>query len=287
MVKSFVPGLEPPPLDEWKPPPPGTNADGSLYLHDGDQRPILLRSFTRVQMILPHDEDFARFAVHHVKRNTWEGYFRDGETYNGKHWYDRRIDAAKFCKHQLRLYATKINELHQECVRGTTVNGFRHRSDGTSYRVFDYAGMGEGVWIGQQKLEELDQFADSLQHCFGCFHREFLVLPPLLDKNGYAPGPLFCPCSPRLIKWRHDELLSNFTPECSRGGLGSIRELLEHCRDKFDVSQRHDACPYHFAIYSFLVYLFSHHFPIWDHPVYEGIRVHKDRFHGTSSIQLH
>ena len=277
MVRSYVPGTEQPPPVEWRPPPPGRYPNGSLHLHDGDRRPILLRSFTRKQMPLPHDEEFSRFAVAHVKSNTWEGYFRNGEKYNGKHWNDRRVDATKFAQRQLRLYASKINELHQEFVREATTDGFRHCSDGTSYRVFEYGEEGEGILIGPKKLAELDQFAESLQHCFGCFHREFLVHPTSLEMNGYVPGPLFCPCSPRLIKWRYDEKLSKFTPECSRGGLGSIRELLEHCRDKFDVNQRHNACPFHFAIYSFLVYLFSHHFPIWDHPIYQGIRVNKDR----------
>ena len=270
MHKSYVPPPDAGQQQECKPPPPPfVKSDGSLHLHDGRQRSILLRSFTRVQMPLEYDEDFTRFVVGHVKRNTWEGYIRDGEEYNGHFWFDRHHDATLYSKHQCRLYASKINQLHQDN---------RPPPSNDSAPAFEYGDEQDGFVIGPETLAKLDVFVSSLPTCFGCFHREFETHAPTTEKNGYAPGPLFCPCSPRLVKWRHDNLLAKCCPEpCQTAGKASLQDLLNHCREEFDVRQGRRACPYHFAIYAFLVYLFGSNFPVWDHPLYQGIRMHPDR----------
>ena len=72
---------------------------------------------------------------------------------------------------------------------------------------------------------------------------------------------------------------------CDAETFDTITELIGHLRKKADPKLSQFACPYHFATYAYVVYMFSSTYPRFFHPLHKNVWLHPDRYFGRKPFQ--
>ena len=264
---------------------------GIPEFEDGGKRPIYLASWLRCQLPKPNQPSFKAFVCERIASNINEAVPNECR-FNGDRYYDRCTDSEIYARHQMRYYCEEVNKQHQENVQSVVENRvqfsimYGEQFVAQQLEPKHFSKDGYGVLVGSEILEKADEFIRSLSSCLACYHAEFLVGAPTLDKDRTVPQrPYFCPCSTRLSPWRKEHNLDEEFIPCEGDKFETITELLGHLREKSNPKLTQFACPYHFATYAYVVYMFSSTFPRFLHPLHKNVWLHPDRYFGRQSFQ--
>ena len=264
---------------------------GIPELEDGGKRPIYLASWVRCQLPKPNQPSFKDLVCERVASNMDEA-IPSGYEFNGDRYYDRCTDSEIYARHQMRFYCEEINKQYQDSLLCVLENKERfsvmYGDEFVNHQLEpnQLTKDGYGILVGTETLTKADAFIRSLSSCFACYHAEFVVGRPTLDKDRTVPPrPYFCPCSERISPWRRVNQLEQDVTPCETGAFESITELIRHLRAKADPKLRQFACPYHFATFAYLVYMFSSTYPRFFHPLHKNVWLHPDRYFGRKPFQ--
>ena len=267
------------------------NSRGIPELEDGGRRPIYLASWVRCQLPKPNQPSFKKFVCEQVVKNTKEAVPSDCD-FNGDRYYDRCTDAEIYARHQMRFYCEEVNKQHQETLQHVVDNRLRftimYGEQFVAHQLEpqQFGKDGYGVLIGGEAIAKVDEFIRCLSSCLACYHAEFVVGAPTLDKDRTVPlRPYTCPCSVKLSPWRHEKDLESHVVPCEAGAFDTITELICHLREKSDPKLSKFACPYHFATYAYTVYMFSSTYPRFFHPLHKNVWLHPDRYFGRQPFR--
>ena len=264
---------------------------GIPELEDGGKRPIYLASWVRHQLPKPSQPSFKEFVCQRITSNTLEKVPSECQ-FNGDRYYDRCTDAEIYARHQMRFYCEEVNKQHQETMQHVMDNrvqfAIMYGEQFVSHQLEpkQFSKDGYGVLIGTEVLTKVDNFIRCLSSCLACYHAEFVVGRPTLDKDRTVPPrPYVCPCSLKLSPWRQENNLDSDVVPCDAETFDTITELIGHLRKKADPKLSQFACPYRFATYAYVVYMFSSTYPRFFHPLHKNVWLHPDRYFGRKPFQ--